>query len=83
MKDVDEINWYFTDFSENELPERDYLVTIISTINPEATKEIISQAQEKRSIKDNKEKDNLVKVSEEMHHELSQMKMMKSKFWTL
>ena len=41
VKNIDEINIYFPDFTSIELPERDYLIAVISTINPEATKNIV------------------------------------------
>ena len=48
VKDVSEINNYFPDYTDDELPERDYLIAIISTVNTEATQEIIAEAREQR-----------------------------------
>ena len=43
IKDLDEINIYFPDFTSPELPDRDYLIVIISTINPESTKKVVEK----------------------------------------
>ena len=39
IKDFDEYNLYFPDFPNSKLPERDYLISIISSINSDATVE--------------------------------------------
>ena len=56
---------YFPDYSPDQKPERDYLIAVISTINPEATKEIISDAREKRSLQTVNNLDDLVKITPE------------------
>ena len=56
---------YFSDCLLGQKPERDYLIAIISIINPEATKRIISEAREKRSLQTVDELDNPVKITPE------------------
>ena len=46
IKDLPEYNIYFPDYSEDKLPDRDFLIVIISTIDPEVTKSIINEARE-------------------------------------
>ena len=46
IKEVDEIMIYFPNYKPKEKPERSYLIAMISTINPEATKEIVANAKE-------------------------------------
>ena len=58
VKDSDEITIYFPDFKPRQLPERDYLISVISTINPEATKTIVAEAREKRFISQAEDEDN-------------------------
>ena len=65
VKEVSSLMFYFPDYLSGQNPERDYLIAIISTTNPEATKEIISEAREKRSLQTVDELDNLVKITPE------------------
>ena len=46
IKEVDEIMIYFPNYKPKEKLERSYLIAMISTINPEATKEIVANAKE-------------------------------------
>ena len=79
VKDVSEINCYFPDYIDEELPERDYLIAIISTINTEATKVIVSEAREQRWILTSDNLDNLVKITTEFKDEIRQINPQKSK----
>ena len=79
VKDVSEINIYFPDDADMQLPERDYLIAVISTINPDATKEIISKARENRSILITDEPQNLVKITSEIRNEICSTNPHKSK----
>ena len=60
IKDIPEYTDYFADFDGDKLPERDYLISIISTINPEATKSVVKEAREYRSVNDCDDTQNLV-----------------------
>ena len=78
VKDIDEINIYFPDFISAELPDRDYLIAIISTINPEATKKIVEEAIMKRSTCLAHNLDNLVEITPELKEELRNINPQKS-----
>ena len=67
IKDFDDIRIYFPDFKPDELPE--HLISVISTINSEATKTIIAEAREKRSISMAGDEGSLVKVTPEFREE--------------
>ena len=41
---------YFQNYKPNKKPERSYLIEVISSINSEATKEIVANERELRSI---------------------------------
>ena len=69
IKNHDNFTIYFPDFKEDEMPEREYLIAVISTLNTEATKAIISEAREKRSISMTENEGNLVKVTREFREE--------------
>ena len=82
IKNHDDFTIYFPDFKEDELPEREYLIAVISTLNTEATKAIISEAREKRSISMTENEGNLVKVTREFREEFRNWSQHKSKFAT-
>ena len=78
IKDFDDMRIYFLDFKPDELPERDYLISMISTINSEATKTIIAEAREKRSISMAGDEGSLVKVTPEFREEFRNCSFHKS-----
>ena len=71
---------YFPDFTGDRLPERDYLIAIISTINPEATKSIVKEATEQRSIVENEDIGNLVAITKELKQSIRSLAPQKSIF---
>ena len=80
IKEVDEIMIYFPNYKPNEKPVRSYLIAVISTINPEATKEIVANARELRSITVTDMQENLVKLTSEMRQTISSFSLLRSKF---
>ena len=82
VKGINEINIYFPDFTSDELPERDYLIAIISTINPDATKKIVEEARMKRSICATDNLNNLVDITPEFKDEFMSKNPQKS-IWVL
>ena len=83
IKDFSEYKVYFPDFSEDKLPERDYLIAIISTLNPDATKSIIKEAREKRSTIENEDEGNLVVITMELKHLIREIAPQKSNLFLL
>ena len=80
IKEVDEIMIYFPHYKPNEKPERSYLIAVISTINPEATKEIVANARELRSIAVTNKQENLVQLTSEMRQTISSFSLLKVSF---
>ena len=78
IKDLPEYNIYFPDYSEDKLPDRDFLITIISTLDPEAKKSIIKEAREKRSTTKNKDEGDLVVITMELKQLIKQINPQKS-----
>ena len=71
---------YFPNYKSNEKPERSYLIAVISTINPEATKEIVANARELRLIAATDLQENLVKLTSEIRQTISSYSLLRSKF---
>ena len=78
IKISDELIIYFSNFKSEEILEHDYLISVISTTNPETTKTIIAEAREKRSISQSEDNGNLVKVTQESIKELKSFSLYKS-----
>ena len=77
-KDVEELNCYFPDYNESELPERNYLRTIISSIMPSETKELIQTARNQRGVNKKDEKE-MVAITKEIKKEIFEVSAQKSK----
>ena len=71
---------YFPNYKPNKKPERSYLIAVISTINPEATKEIVANARKLRSIAVTNKQEKLVKLTSEMRQTISSTSLLRSKF---
>ena len=63
IKDLQEFNKYFPDYQENEYPERDFLIAVISKVNPEALKQLIDEARESRAVNNTEETNNLIELT--------------------
>ena len=61
------------------MPERTYLISIINTLNPDATKKVVEQARDNRSISQSDDLGNLVKNILELLDALKSTKLQKSK----
>ena len=57
-----ELMIYFPDYLESQLPDRDYMFSIISTVYPKTLKEIISKARENRAIVNEADDDELIEI---------------------
>ena len=78
IKEVDKLMIYFPNYKPNEKPERSYLIAVISTINPEATKEIVANARELRLIAVTDKQENLVKLTSKMRQTISSSSLLRS-----
>ena len=81
IKDCGEYNFYFPDFPNSKLPERDYLISIISTINPVATKKLVKESRVNRSITQSDDPRNLVEIKSEIIDELRSLNRQKSNYY--
>ena len=73
VKEISEIIQYFPEMKEKELPERDYMWVIISTINPEATMKIVKDARKNRKSEDVVNQNKLVEVDHVLYKEISEI----------
>ena len=79
--DFDEYNLYFHDFPNSKLFGRDYLISIINTLNPNATEKLEKEARESRSITQSDDPGNLVEIKSEIINELRSPNHQKSNYY--
>jgi hypothetical protein len=70
VQEIEELYCYFPDYNEGVLPERDYLFTIISTLKPNETKEIIEEARNQRSVTMPEDDNDYIELTKEFKEEL-------------
>ena len=80
IKELPELNKYFPDLKENELPERNYTWAIISTLKQDIVKSLFSEARLRRSINSKEKSDYLIKVSQEFYDAISAVVCQKRKY---
>ena len=65
-----ELNQYFPTMNESELPERDYMWTVIFSINSEATTKFIKDARKSRTSPDTIDQNELLEVDPAIFKEI-------------
>lgn len=70
IREVDELSEYFPDLEEEQLPDRDFLVAIISTLSPDETKTLVAEARAQRSVQKDQDESNLVKIVPDIKEEI-------------
>ena len=63
VKECDDIMDYFPDLDQDKLPERRFLMGILSTLRTEEMKRLISEARANRSITTQHDEDELIEMS--------------------
>ena len=56
----------FPDYTESQLPDREFMFEIISAVYPKSLWEIVGKAKEKRSLKEDADKDELIEIGTEV-----------------
>ena len=79
MKETEELIQYFPDYSQSELPERNYLWTVISSVMPKETKRLIERAREQRGVSKNN-MSGLIALTYDLKKEIFDVKAQKSKY---
>ena len=57
---------YFPDIQEKELPDREFMWTILSTLREDAVKKLIEDARKKRSASNEEDKEELIEIDQEI-----------------
>lgn len=78
VKEVQELYSYFPDYHEQDVPERDYLWTVISSVMPQETKALIQEARAARGV-NKREENELVRITPQLKDEIFNVVTQKSK----
>ena len=65
------------------MPERDYMWTVISTINPEATSKLIKDSRKNRRSEYKIDQDQLVEIDPSLFKEIEEVVTQKGDIWKL
>ena len=79
VKEIDDLLEYFPDMKENELPERDYLWWVISTLKYDETKKLVDDARKSRSYEGHTNNDDFIEVDNEIFKEINTIYWQKGK----
>ena len=65
------------------MPERDYMWTVISTINPKATSKLIKDSRKNQKSEDKIDQDQLVEIDPSLFKEIEEVVAQKGDIWKL
>ena len=80
VKEIDELTEYFPNYLENEKPERDYPIAVISTLRPDATKRLVAESNENRFIVKTDDSSKLIKITIDMHESIQRLNQQKGEY---
>ena len=70
---------YFPDYEANQLPERDFIIGVLSTQRISEMKELIKDARSHRSLANRKEEDEMIEMTYAAKNEIFDILPQKSK----
>ena len=62
IKEVSNLLSYFPDFQANEMPDRTFMWSVVSTLRPDACKELLEKARKVRSLDSEENNDELIEI---------------------
>ena len=79
VKECHDLLIYFPDIKEGQIPDRDFIYKVLSTLRTEEMRGLVQSARKHRSIANKSEKEDLIEVHPDIRAELLGMLPMKSK----
>ena len=70
---------YFPDMKPGEIPERDFMFKVLSTLRTEEVQNLVKDARKQRSIVNKNEKEDLIEIHRDVKEELFNLFPQKSK----
>lgn len=62
-KNCDDLAAYFPDLDENKLPERNFMIGILSTLRNKEMRELIKESRKNRSVSNNPDQNELIEMT--------------------
>ena len=66
VKEVPELQSYFPDLQDGELPDREFMWTILSNLKEDTVKELIRDARKKRNVSAEDDNEELIEIDSEI-----------------
>ena len=79
VKENEDLLKFFHDFKPSQLPEKEFMYGVLSSIRPDGVRELVAQSVKLRSSSTQEENDDLIEVTCELKRDISQLFSMKSK----
>ena len=64
---------YLPEWSENSYPERTFFYALVSTLFPQELDQIIKTARKNRALSEDKDKNELIKITPEIFKEINEL----------
>ena len=72
---------YFPDYLDSQIPDRQFMYSIISTTYPNALKVLINDAKKKRSLVENNDDNEIIEMKPEIKEEILVVLSQRSKYF--
>ena len=79
FKEDEEVLKYFPDYSEAQIPEKKFLIDILSTIKYEYMQKIIKTSHTARSLKDDIESGDFIEIKKDLFNDIMNWEFNSSK----
>ena len=73
LKDNAYLKLYLPDYPESVMPERSFFYTVLSTLFPRETLELVKETIKKRWLNEEQDKNELVKMTPELKEEIEHL----------
>ena len=83
MKDAGEVFTYFPDYTDKQIPERDFLFKILSTIKTDIIRGMIKQSRDARSVVNQEDEDELILIKKNLMKEIKEVAIHQIKLFCL
>ena len=80
IKDVQDLMVYFPDYKDNQMPDRNYMFQILTTMRYEQVSNMLMNARKNRALQEKVDDNELVFVNKEMMKEIESRMAQKCKF---
>ena len=70
IKDTQDLNIFFPDYDNSELPERKFMISVLCTIRPDEIAQLVKDSRKKRSVIENDDNTELIKIRSSIKNEI-------------